>query len=107
MSIVHNSEILNLSRLAEYQTGAIVSCQISKTEGGNITLFAFDEGQELSEHTVPFEAFVQVLDGETEIRISGNPNHLKAGDAIIMPAGAPHAVKAVSKFKMILTMIKK
>ncbi len=67
------SEIMDISSLADYQVGAIVSRQITKAEGGNVTLFAFDEGQELSEHTTPFDALVQVLDGEVEIKISGNP----------------------------------
>jgi quercetin dioxygenase-like cupin family protein len=75
-------------------------------EGGNVTLFAFDEGQELSEHTTPFDALVHVLNGQAEIKISGKRFLLKAGQAIIMPAGQPHALKAVKKFKMFLTMIK-
>lgn len=106
MATAPTSEILNLSGLAEYQTGSVVSRQITKAEGGNVTLFAFDEGQELSEHTAPFDALVLVLDGNVEIKISGKPFLLKAGDAIVMPAGQPHAVKAVKKFKMLLTMIK-
>ncbi len=106
MSTVPKSEILNVKRLAEYQTGAVVSRQVIKAESGNVTLFAFDEGQELSEHTAPFDALVQVLDGQAEISISGKPFLLKPGEVIIMPAGQPHAVKAVGKFKMLLTMIK-
>ncbi|MGE5462096.1 MAG: cupin domain-containing protein, partial [Syntrophothermus sp.] len=69
--------------------------------------FAFDEGQELSEHTAPYDALVHVLDGEVEVRISGKPFNLKTGDAIIMPANDPHALKAITKFKMLLTMIRK
>ncbi len=106
MSTAPESEILKMAALAEYQTGAVVSRQIVKAEGGNVTLFAFDEGQELSEHTTPFDALVHVLDGEVEIKISGNPFHLKAGEAILMPANEAHAVRAVKKFKMLLTMIK-
>ena len=106
MSTAPKSEILNVTSLAEYQTGAVVSRQITKAEGGNVTLFAFDEGQELSEHTTPFDALVQVLDGEVEIKISGKPFLLKAGESILMPADHPHALKAVKKFKMLLTMIK-
>jgi quercetin dioxygenase-like cupin family protein len=105
MSVAPRSEILNIAGMADYQTGAIVSRQITKAEGGNVTLFAFDEGQELSEHTAPFDALVHVLDGEVEIKISGKPHLLKAGDGIIMPANEPHAVKAIGKFKMLLTMI--
>jgi quercetin dioxygenase-like cupin family protein len=92
--------------MVEYQTGAVVSRQITKAESGNVTLFAFDESQELSEHTAPFDALVHLLDGEAEIRISGEPFLLKTGQAIIMPANQPHALKAVKKFKMLLTMIK-
>lgn len=106
MSTAPKSEILSLAALTEYQTGTIVSRQVTKAEGGNVTLFAFDEGQELSEHTTPFEAFVQVLDGEVEIKISGKPYLLEAGEGIIMPANAPHALLARKKFKMLLTMIK-
>jgi quercetin dioxygenase-like cupin family protein len=106
MSTAPKSEILNMAALADYQTGAIVSRQVTKAEAGNVTLFAFDQGQELSEHTAPFDALVHVLDGETEVRISGQPFLLKAGEAIIMPANEPHAVRAVKRFKMLLTMIR-
>jgi quercetin dioxygenase-like cupin family protein len=106
MSTAPGSEILKITDLVEYQTGAVVSRQITKAEGGNVTLFAFDQGQELSEHTAPYDALVHVLDGEIEIIISGKPYILKTGDAIIMPANKPHALKAIRKFKMLLTMIK-
>ena len=106
MPVTPHSEIMKLPALADYQAGAIVSRQIIKGEGGNVTLFAFDEGQELSEHSTPFHALVQVLDGEAEIRISGKPFVLKAGESILMPADHPHALKASKKFKMLLTMIK-
>ncbi len=96
-----------MAELVSYQDGSVVSRQITKAEAGNVTLFAFDKGQELSEHTAPFDALVHVLDGETEIRISGKPFHLKTGDAIIMPADEPHAVRATQRFKMLLTMIRK
>ncbi len=106
MSTAPKSEILRMADLAAYQEGAIVSRQITKAETGNVTLFAFDAGQELSEHTAPFDALVHVLDGEAEIKISGQLFQLQTGEAIIMPADQPHAVKAVKKFKMLLTMIK-
>ena len=106
MSTAPRSEVLNLAALVEYQTGSIVSRQITKSEAGNITLFAFDAGQELSEHTAPFDAVVHVLDGEAEVKISGKPSLLHAGDMIIMPANEPHAVRATGKFKMLLTMIR-
>jgi quercetin dioxygenase-like cupin family protein len=107
MATVPKSELLHMTDLVSYQEGSVVSRQITKEDAGNITLFAFDEGQELSEHTAPFDAVVHVLDGEAEVRISGNPFNLKSGDAIIMPANDPHALKAVTKFKMLLTMIRK
>ncbi len=106
MSTAPTATILPMAALADYQSGAIVSRQVTKSEGGNVTLFAFDEGQELSEHTAPFDALVHVLDGEAEIKISGKPFLLKAGEAIILPANEPHAVRAVKKFKMLLTMVK-
>jgi quercetin dioxygenase-like cupin family protein len=106
MSKTPKSEILEFVNLIDYQTGSVVSRQITKTESGNVTLFAFDEGQELSEHTAPFDALVHILDGEGEIKISGQPFQLRTGEAIIMPADQPHAVKAIKKFKMLLTMIK-
>jgi quercetin dioxygenase-like cupin family protein len=96
-----------MAELVSYQDGSIVSRQITKAEAGNVTLFAFDKGQELSEHIAPFDALVHVLDGETEVRISGKPFHLKTGDAVIMPADEPHAVRATQRFKMLLTMIRK
>jgi quercetin dioxygenase-like cupin family protein len=105
MSTLPKSEILNLAALVDYQTGAVVSRQVTKSADGNVTLFAFDQGQELSEHTSPFDAFVHVLDGEVEINISGQLYGLKAGDGIIIPANAPHALIARQKFKMLLTMI--
>jgi quercetin dioxygenase-like cupin family protein len=106
MSTTPIAQTLPIAELIGYQEGAIVSRVILKAEAGNVTLFAFDAGQELSEHTAPFAALVHVLDGEAEIKISGQPFLLKIGDAIIMPANQPHAVKAVEKFKMLLTMIR-
>ena len=107
MSTAPKSEILHVTELVTYNEGSVVSRQVTKAEAGNVTRFAFDKDQELSEHTAPFDALAHVLDGETEIRISGKPFHLKAGDAIIMPADEPHAVKALTRFKMLLTMIRK
>lgn len=107
MATAPKSQVLHMADLASYQEGSVVSRQITKDEAGNVTLFAFDEGQELSEHTAPYDALVHVLDGEVEVRIAGQPFHLKTGDAIIMPANDPHALKALTKFKMLLTMIRK
>jgi quercetin dioxygenase-like cupin family protein len=106
MSTAPNSEILQLAELISYQDAAVVSRQITKTEAGNVTLFAFDKDQGLSEHTAPFDALVHILDGKAQVTISGKPFDLKSGDAIIMPANEPHALKAVEKFKMLLTMIR-
>jgi quercetin dioxygenase-like cupin family protein len=91
---------------ADYQKGSIVSRTIIDKKAGTVTLFAFDEGQGLSEHTAPFDALVYVLDGQVEITISGKPFRLRAGEMIIMPANDPHALKAMTRFKMILTMIR-
>ncbi len=89
-----------------YQTDGIVSKRIIQKEKGNITLFAFDAGQKLSEHTAPFDALVQVMQGSAEIVIGGKPHQLTAGQSIIMPANIPHAVNANEKFIMLLTMIR-
>ena len=105
MTALPHSEILALADLVAYQPGAVVSRQVVKAAGGNVTLFAFDKGQELSEHTAPFDALVHILDGEADIKISGQSYQLNAGAAIIMPANAPHALLARKKFKMLLTMV--
>ena len=96
----------SLVNMLNYQEGSVVSKIILEKKTGTLTLFAFDQGQGLSEHTTPFDAFVQILDGEAEIKISGKTYHLKQGEAIIMPANEPHALKAVKRFKMLLIMIK-
>jgi quercetin dioxygenase-like cupin family protein len=95
-----------LDEMVDYQKGSIVSRELISRKTGTVTLFAFDEGQGLSEHTAPFDAMVQILDGEAEITITGKPFHLKAGEMVIMPANKPHALKAAKRFKMILTMIR-
>lgn len=89
-----------------YADGSVVSKQLTYNASGNITLFAFDAGQQLSEHTAPFDAVVQIVDGEAEIRLDGTPRTVRAGQMLIMPANAPHALYAHSRFKMLLTMIK-
>lgn len=99
-------KVLQLIDLVAYQDGAVVSRTLVNQKTGTVTLFAFDAGQELSEHTAPYDALVEVLDGETVITIAGWPFDLKAGEVIIMPAHQPHAVQAVTKFKMVLTMIR-
>lgn len=89
-----------------YAPGAIVSRTIARTKGGSLTLFAFDVGQELSEHTSPFDAFVTVLDGAVELVIGGTPVAASAGETVLMPANVPHAVKARQRFKMLLSMVR-
>ncbi len=97
---------LNLSDLIAYQEGSVVSRTILAKDTGTVTLFAFAQGQGLSEHTAPFDALVYLLDGESEITISGKPVQTKAGEMVIMPANKPHSLKATKKFKMLLVMIK-
>lgn len=99
-------EATNLADLVEYQAGSIVSRTLMDKGTGTVTLFAFGKGEGLSEHTAPFDAMVHILDGEAEISISGKLHMLKEGEIIIMPANEPHALKATSTFKMVLTMIK-
>ncbi len=106
MSITPKSQVLHISEMVNYQEGSVVSRQITKAEAGNVTLFAFDIHQGLSEHTAPFDALVHILEGEAEVTISGKPFQLKMGDAIVMPANEPHALKALQKFKMLLTMVR-
>jgi len=90
----------------DYQENSIVSRTIIDKETGTVTLFAFDRGQGLSEHTAPFDAMVYIVEGEVEVKISGKSYHLKEGNMIVMPANKPHALKALSKFKMLLVMIR-
>ena len=99
-------QAIRLVDLADYQKGSVVSRTIIDKKTGTVTLFAFDEGQGLSEHTVSFDALVYLLDGEAEIVISGKAIRLKQGEMVIMPANQPHALRAVKNFKMILTMVR-
>ena len=96
----------SVAALVEYQEGAVVSRTIIERNNGTITLFAFDQGQGLSEHTAPFDAMAQIVDGEAVIIIDGNSISLKSGEVTIMPANRPHALKAAKRFKMMLVMIK-
>jgi quercetin dioxygenase-like cupin family protein len=98
--------VTTLLELASYQDGAVVSRILLKRAGGSVTLFAFDGGQSLSEHTAPFDAVAHVLEGEAEITIAGKPLEVSAGETVLMPANQPHAVKARTPFKMLLTMIR-
>jgi len=98
--------VFDLLQQIEYSKGGIISKQILKNQAGNVTLFSFDEGQGLSEHTAPFDALVQIIDGKANITIGGTPHLLESGQIIILPAQVPHAVYAVERFKMVLTMIR-
>lgn len=100
------AQSMRLTDLINYQEGSVVSREIISKKTGTVTLFAFDEGQSLSEHTAPFDALVNCLDGEMEVTISGNPIRLKEGEMVIMPAHEPHSIKAEKKFKMLLIMIR-
>lgn len=99
-------EVLDLAGLVSYAEGSIVSRTLVENKAGTITLFAFDAGQSLSEHTAPFDALVHVLDGEGEFTVGGKASSVGAGQALLMPADIPHAVKAVECFKMLLTMLR-
>jgi quercetin dioxygenase-like cupin family protein len=99
-------KVQKLTDLVGYQDGSVVSREIIRKSTGTVTLFAFDKGQGLSEHAAPFDALVQVIDGEVEVTISGKPYHLGQGDFVILPAGEPHALKALSRFKMLLVMVR-
>ena len=94
------------AEFVNYQDGSIVSREIVKKPTGTVTAFAFDQGQGLSEHTAPFDALVQILEGEAEVTLAGKPNQIHGGQMILMPANLPHALKAITRFKMILTMIR-
>ena len=100
------SEIFSIGELVDYQDKSVVSVEIVKKDTGTVTLFAFDEGEGLSEHSAPFDAIVQVIDGTLKLTLDGVPFVLNEGDLIIMPADVPHALHAETRFKMILTMIK-
>ncbi len=97
---------MQLNKMIDYQKGAVVSRTIVKKSSGTVTLFSFDKGQGLSEHTAPFEALVYIVDGEAEIKIAGKVQRFVKGDLVVLPANRPHALKAVKKFKMMLVMIK-
>lgn len=103
---VGSAEVKNLSDLLQYQDSSIVSRVMLKNKGGTVTLFAFDVGEGLSEHTAPFDALVVVTDGEAEIEIAGEGFKVRRGETIILPANQPHAVRAVTRFKMLLIMIR-
>jgi quercetin dioxygenase-like cupin family protein len=104
--VIKSAEVKQLSGLLQYQDGAIVSRVLLKNKGGTVTMFAFDVGEGLSEHTAPFDALVVVTDGEADVEIAGDGFKLGQGETIILPANQPHAVRAATKFKMLLIMIR-
>ncbi|PKK83616.1 MAG: cupin domain-containing protein [candidate division Zixibacteria bacterium HGW-Zixibacteria-1] len=105
-SAIVPAKVYFLEQMVDYADGAVVSRTISKNKAGTVTLFSFDTGQELSEHSAPFDALVHVLDGEAELMIGGEKVVAGTGELVIMPANVPHGVKAVQRFKMLLTMIR-
>ncbi|MBI5365718.1 MAG: cupin domain-containing protein [Planctomycetes bacterium] len=100
------AQVFDLAGLVTYADGAVVSRALALAAGGTVTLFAFDRGEELSEHTAPFDALVHVLDGAGEFVVGGTTHRVSTGQVLLMPAGVPHAVKAVERFKMLLTMLR-
>jgi len=100
------AEAVRLADLVNYQEGSVVSRTILKRSTGTVTLFAFDEGQGLSEHTAAFDAVAHILEGEAEITVEGKPLRTTAGEGVLMPANRPHSLRALSRFKMLLTMIR-
>jgi quercetin dioxygenase-like cupin family protein len=101
-----NEKIRKLIDMVDYQDGAVVSREIMNEKSGTVTVFAFDKGQGLSEHTAPFDAMVYLLEGEVEVTISGMPLLLRQGEMVVLPSNQPHALKAIKRFKMMLTMMK-
>lgn len=106
MSEELNAKPFNINDLIEYQENSVVSREIIKKETGTVTIFAFDNGEGLSEHTAPFDAMVQIVDGTAEIIINNTNNIVQKGEMIIMPGNVPHALNAIERFKMVLTMIR-
>jgi quercetin dioxygenase-like cupin family protein len=100
------SKVQPLTDLATYQEGSVVSRMLLKRKGGNVTLFAFDAGEGLSEHTAPFDALVYIVDGAAEVTLDGEPHQVTAGETILLPANVPHALHAAERFKMLLVMIR-
>jgi quercetin dioxygenase-like cupin family protein len=103
---IEKSEKFVVADAVDYSIQSVISRQVLKSEKGTITLFAFDKGEGLSEHTAPFDAMVLLLDGKAEVIIGGQPNLLQAGEAIIMPSNVTHALRAIERFKMMLIMIR-
>lgn len=103
---IQKAKVMSFKQEIDYSQGGIVSKQIIKNKGGNVTLFSFDQGQALSEHTAPFDAVLKIIEGEAEVMIDGENYPMSEGEFIILPANIPHAVKALTSFKMLLTMLR-
>lgn len=106
MAAFEKETVFSLENTIEYTDGGVISKQVTKSKAGNLTLFSFDKEQGLSEHKTSYDAIVQILDGEAEITINGKSFYLSKGQSITMPANIPHSLKAIERFKMLLTMIK-
>ena len=106
MAKFEKGKIFVANDLVDYAEGGVVSKELVHSNAGSVTLFSFDEGQGLSEHLAPFDAFIQVTDGEMLLNVEGTDNRIKAGESFIIPSGARHSVKAERPFKMIITMIR-
>ncbi|MGO3161922.1 cupin domain-containing protein [Sphingobacterium sp. JB170] len=106
MTTTETPTVFSLKERIQYSLNGVISQQIAKSKAGNITLFAFDKDQQLSEHSAPFDAALQVVEGEALIHIAGEPYEVNAGEMIILPANIPHAVYATTAFKMLLTMVR-
>ncbi len=98
--------LINLDDLVDVQPGAVVSRTLIESDGGTVTLFAFDEGEKLSEHTAPYDALVQIIEGNMKVVLGGEPNSMQAGDSLLMPANVPHSLEALKPTKMLLTMVR-
>lgn len=101
-----SGQVLDLKKFIGYQKGSVVSKEVIKSSNGNVSLFAFDKGEGLSEHTSPYDALIYLVEGESEIKISGKSHYLREGEMLLMPKNKPHALNATEPFKMMLVMIK-
>lgn len=106
MSKIEKGKVFIEAEAVGYAEGGVVSKELIHTDGGSITLFSFDQGQSLSEHSAPFDAFIQVIDGEMELTVQGHKHVIKTGEAFIIPSGARHSVNAARRFKMLITMVR-
>lgn len=106
MAKVEKEKIFSIGQSIDYADGGVVSKELIHTDSGSVTLFSFDRGQSLSEHSVPFDALIQVADGDMELTVEGTKHTIRSGESFIIPSGARHSVRAVHRFKMVITMIR-